>query len=167
MCAVLSMLVLFQAIGITGMAEEYDIKEYDNISFGESSLVNYPELVATYGTVSLTSDGIIDATIVLSFDSTGLIAEFYTVMSGVATVVGVKSIVISKQEWYGWKTVITSGGGEDSNKASHGHGILYSGAKAGDVYKASCVHYGTLKSNGVSYERPNETSGFTCVDPNN
>ena len=153
-----------QFFGIEVFAKEFSVKQ-EMVFEEEESVKLFPELDAMYGTILLNSDGIVGARIYLSYDSNGLLAQFSTTMSDVASVVGVKDIKISQSVWYGWKEVGSSAGGYDTEKAIYGYGVLYSGASAGQTFKASCVHYGTI--NGVSYELPNETSGFTCVDPNN
>lgn len=157
--------VITQLFGFNVMAEEYPNAKINIDPLKEGVVKSFPELDTTYETLMLSSDGIFGARIYLSYDSNGLLAEFTTTMSRTASEVGVKSIVISQEVWYGWKQVGTSSGGHDTNKASYGCGVTYSGASAGQTFKASCVHYGII--DGVTYERPNETSGFTCVDPNN
>ena len=157
------LLALFvtQMVGITVTAAECS----EEVIVAEDNLVQYPKINTTYSTLLLSADGILNGCIDLSYGSGGLSADFSTTMTKTASIVGVKDIKIYQSVWYGWKEVGSSGGGYDTNKAMYGCGVTYSGASVGQTFKASCVHYGII--DGVTYERPNETSGFTYVDPNN
>lgn len=89
--------------------------------------------------------------------SDGMLVEFYTNSSGVASVIGVTDIKIQKKVWYGWSTVATSSGGERENSISYGGNILYEDAEYGATYRVSCVHYADV--DGYE-EQDNQTENF-------
>lgn len=162
---ILSVVLSFQIMGLTVMAAENPDEKTSIVVTEDLSIREYPQIDATYGTMMISSDGFVSANIFLSYDSNGLLAQFSTAMTKQASVVGVRDIKIYQSVWYGWKEVGKSGGGYATNIEVYACGVTYTGASAGETYKASCVHYATI--DGVNYERPNETIGFTCVDPNN
>ncbi len=73
--------------------------------------------------------------------SEGLRLTFVTECSQTASVIGVKDIVIQKKVWYGWKTVATSDGAEDTNNTALACSVLYPDAEVGETYRFSCIHY--------------------------
>ena len=89
--------------------------------------------------------------------SDGMLVDFNTSCSTVASVVGVTDIKIQKKVWYGWSTVATSSGGERENSISYSGHILYEDAEYGATYRVSCVHYGDV--DGYE-EQDNQTENF-------
>ena len=77
----------------------------------------------------------------LQCHSDGMHLTFTTECSQVASVIGVKDIVIQKKVWYGWKTVATSDGAENTNSTALACSVLYPGAEVGETYRFSCIHY--------------------------
>lgn len=89
--------------------------------------------------------------------SGGMLVEFYTKVSGTASVIGVKDIVIQKKVWYGWQTVVTSVGGEKNNGSAYACTLTYTGAENGATYRISCVHYANVSGYA---ENSNITDAF-------
>lgn len=77
--------------------------------------------------------------------------------NGAATYLGVKDIKIEKKVWYGWQTVATGSGGQQSNCSIMGVQFNYANMTVGETYRISCVHYGDY--NGY-HELSNQTSAF-------
>ena len=66
---------------------------------------------------------------------------FSTDCSQMATVIGVKDIVIKQRVWYGWKTVATSDGAYVTNVNMFLGETVFSNAIKGETYRITCTHY--------------------------
>jgi len=100
---------------------------------------------------------LVNCIIAIKNSSDGMLVEFITDATEIASVLGVKDIKIQKKVWYGWKTVATSTGAESHNVGGFNCDVLYTGAELGETYRISCVHYGTVDS---YTEVENQTEGF-------
>lgn len=95
----------------------------------------------------------------VSFSSRGMLVELFVKTFGEASVVGVKDIKIQKKVWYGWSTVGTSDGGQNTDSYGYGCSVLYSGAEKGSTYRVLCTFYGD--TDGYR-ELAGETDGYVC-----
>lgn len=101
-----------------------------------------------------------EASITVTFSSSGMLVEIATSMNKTASIVGVKDIEIQQQVWYGWKTVATSSGGSSSNVNGSLCTVLYPNSVKGETYRVVCTHYGDVDG---YRELSNETSGYKCT----
>ena len=105
----------------------------------------------------------LDASISVTYEDAGMDIFILTVVDGDAAYVGVKDIVVWHKGWFGiWNEVATSSGGRLDNDSGLGCSITYPGAKVGDTYKITCVHYAEV--DGEYKELPNDTGEFKYWD---
>ncbi len=100
---------------------------------------------------------LVNCDIYVSFSEAGLHIEISTGSNGVASVLGIKDIVIMKKVWYGWKTIATGNGGEAYDCTIMGLMIDYPNVEVGETYRITCTHYGTVDE---YTEAENDTGGF-------
>ena len=101
---------------------------------------------------------LINCTILHSHSSAGLHIEINTGCgNGVASYLGVKDVKIEQKVWYGWKTIATGNGGQQSNCGIMGIQIDYANVTVGETYRISCVHYGDYDG---YHELSNNTGEF-------
>lgn len=93
----------------------------------------------------------------VSCSEAGMHIEIITGTMGMASVIGVKDIVIQQKVWYGWKTIATGSGGEDTDCTLMGLTINYPNVEVGETYRITCVHYGTVDTYS---EVQNDTGAF-------
>ena len=110
--------------------------------------------ISTYATTFNT------ATITISYDKdTGMEVLILTYVNGVASVVGVKDILIQAKSGSSWVTVATSPGGELTNVQGMGCEVTYAGAVEGVTYRVVCTHYANYEGYRELYH---ESEGFKC-----
>ncbi len=101
-----------------------------------------------------------DASITVSFSSAGMHITICTGMNGIASVVGVKNIVVErKTDWFGWQVGAGADGGEVYNATTAYCTMTYTGAVVGETYRVSCIHYGDVDG---YRELESQTSGYEC-----
>lgn len=99
-----------------------------------------------------------DASILTSKGSEGeMVIQIATYTSAIASVVGVKDVVVYKKSFLKWTEVATSSGGETYNAYGLTCVMRYYGAEEGKTYKISCTHYANVDG---YREYPNETGDF-------
>lgn len=98
-----------------------------------------------------------DCDITMAFRTEGLVMTFSTACVGTASVIGVKDIKVQQKMWYGWKTVLTSDGGENKNENIFSGDLTYSEAVKGKTYRVLCTHYANVD---VYEEFENDTGAF-------
>ena len=99
-----------------------------------------------------------NCSILRSHSSAGLHIEISTgCANGVASYLGVKDVKIEQKVWYGWKTIATGSGGQQSNCGIMGISIDYPNVTVGETYRISCTHYGYYDE---YVELSNQTSEF-------
>ena len=122
----------------------------------DTQVVSYTQLpeVVPYATTFA------DASITVSFSSAGMHITICTGMNDIASVVGIKDIVVERKSgWFSWETVAVASGGEDYNVTSVACSMTYTGAVVGETYRVSCVHYGDVDG---YRELESQTSGYKC-----
>ena len=101
---------------------------------------------------------LVNCEILFSKNASGLHVEITTGCgNGMASYLGVKDIKIEKKVWYGWQTIATAAGAQQSNCSIMGLQFDYANVTAGETYRISCVHYGDY--NGY-HEVSGQTSAF-------
>ena len=98
-----------------------------------------------------------NCSIIYSCSERGLVVDFITSASQVASVIGVKDIELEIKHWYGWSCFYRSPGCENEDSDSIGCTLTYKNAKVGATYRISCVHYADVDG---YVEVENETDGF-------
>lgn len=98
-----------------------------------------------------------DCDITMAFRTEGLVMTFSTACVGTASVIGVKDIKVQQKMWYGWKTVLTSDGGENQNENIFSGDLTYEEAVKGKTYRVLCTHYANVD---VYEEFENDTGAF-------
>ena len=102
----------------------------------------------------------VDCEITMAFTLKGLEMSFTTLSVEVSSVIGVKDIKVQQKMWYGWKTVMTSNGGENQNEDIFVGELIYPDAVNGKTYRVLCTHY----ANYDFYEEVvNDTGAFKFV----
>lgn len=100
------------------------------------------------------------ATITISYHSdSGMQVLILTYVNGVASVVGVKDILIQAKSGSNWVTVATSAGGELTNVQGMGCEVTYAGAVEGVTYRVVCTHYADYEGYRELYH---ESEGLEC-----
>lgn len=77
-------------------------------------------------------------------DSGEMLISIMTGTSKLASVIGVKDIVVYKKSFLRWTEVATSSGGETYNSYSMACENHFYGAVEGETYKISCTHYANV-----------------------
>ncbi len=157
LCAVLMASVLF--VGMEGLfIEAYaaeDGSSTSKVDVIEATLMEMPQDVRVNPN---TRTVLASCTITYGMSSSGLHVEITTACAnGSASSLGVKDVKIQKKVWWGWDTIATSSGGQDTNCHEVGIQFDYAGVEVGQTYRISCVHYGTYD---VYTDLYNETSAF-------
>ncbi len=126
-----------------------------NVDLLEAELMDISELKPS---VNNAKTALTDCTISFSKNSSGLHIEIKTGCgNGMASYLGVKDVKIEKKVWYGWQTIATGSGGQQSNCSIMGISIDYPNVTAGETYRISCVHYGDYDG---YHELANNTGAF-------
>ena len=101
---------------------------------------------------------LVNCEIIMAFRADeGLSMTFTTSCAGEAKVIGVKDIKVQQKMWYGWKTVMTSDGGEVYNHGLFGADLVYPDAIKDKTYRVICTHYADVDG----YEEVvNDTGAF-------
>ena len=100
------------------------------------------------------------ASIAISYYSdSGMVVLILTYVNGVASVVGVKDILIQAKSGSNWVTVATSAGGEVTNAQGMGCEVTYAGAIEGVTYRVVCTHYADYEGYRELYH---ESVGMEC-----
>lgn len=102
----------------------------------------------------------VDCEITMAFTLKGLEMSFTTLSVEVSSVIGVKDIKVQQKMWYGWKTVMTSNGGENQNEDIFVGELIYPDAVNGKTYRVICTHYANYD---VYEEVENDTGAFKFV----
>lgn len=102
----------------------------------------------------------LDCEITMAFTLNGLEMSFTTLSVEESTVIGVKDIKVQQKMWYGWKTVMTSAGGENQNENMFMGELTYPDAVNGKTYRVTCVHYANYD---VYEEVENDTGAFKFI----
>lgn len=102
----------------------------------------------------------VDCEITMAFTLKGLEMSFTTLSVEVSSVIGVKDIKVQQKMWYGWKTVMTSNGGENQNEDIFVGELIYPDAVNGKTYRVLCTHYANYD---VYEEVVNDTGAFKFV----
>lgn len=102
----------------------------------------------------------VDCEITMAFTLKGLEMSFTTLSVEVSSVIGVKDIKVQQKMWYGWKTVMTSNGGENQNEDIFVGELIYPDAVNGKTYRVICTHYANYD---VYEEVVNDTGAFKFV----
>ena len=98
-----------------------------------------------------------DCEIIMACTMEGLEMTFTTLCVDVASVIGVKDIKVQQKMWYGWKTVMTSDGGEVYDRALFAADLVYPDAIKDKTYRVIATHYGDVDG----YEEVvNDTGAF-------
>ena len=101
-----------------------------------------------------------DATVDVSFSSSGMSITISTSMTKIASLVGVKDIEIQLKNGSDWVTVATSTGGELYNTSGCAVALTYTGAIYGEYYRVVCTHYGDVDGYRELYH---ETGSMRCI----
>ena len=101
-----------------------------------------------------------DATVDVSFSSSGMSITISTSMTKIASLVGVKDIEIQLKNGSDWVTVATSTGGELYNTSGCTVALTYTGAIYGEYYRVVCTHYGDVDGYRELYH---ETGSMRCI----
>lgn len=126
---------------LTGIPGVTQVKAYaaecDTVESLEAVVLKATEANVVKQTRTMMTNCIIS----VSCSEEGLHMDIITGTVGVASVLGIKDVVVKKKVWYGWKTVAISSGAEDYNQTSFGISLTYSDAEYGETYRITCVHY--------------------------
>ena len=109
--------------------------------------------------VPFISTSISRASIMVQYSSKGMTVEISTSLSFSGAYVGVKDIKIQRKTWFGWETVATSEGGQNTDTSASSFNILYAGAQIGETYRVTCTHYGYVT---MYIEHKNQSDGYLC-----
>lgn len=97
-----------------------------------------------------------DCTVEFSSYADGLYVHVGTCASQIASVVGVKDIVLERKTLLGWHPVASCAGGEAYNTTYYGGGFTYEAAKYNQTFRVTCTHYGTVDSPAEVYHETGE-----------
>ena len=139
-----------------------------NVAFAAESLevtevVNLEAVVQEYTpniNSAVRSTTFADATVDVSFSSSGMSITITTSMVGIASVVGVKDIEIQLKNGDDWVTVATATGGELYDVMGCAVTCTYTGAVYGKYSRVVCTHYGDVDGYRELYH---ETAAMKCV----
>lgn len=149
------LLALFFAV--SAPAQAVQAEEYNNENTTLTVVVaNKTQEYDSFGVQPLTT--LFDCEIIMAFRADeGLSMTFTTSCAGAAKVIGVKDIKVQQKMWYGWKTVMTSDGGEVYDRALFAADLVYPDAIKDKTYRVICTHYADLDG----YEEVvNDTGAF-------
>mgnify|MGYP006891350879 FL=1 len=152
--AFMTMVFAIGTLNIKAKAQE--IADYNEAT--TSVVVKNEGFGNDYGAQPLTT--MFDCENILAFTLEGLEMTFTTSCVDVASVIGVKDIKVQQKMWYGWKTVMTSNGGENYNQEVFGGDLTYPDAVNGKTYRVICTHYANYD---VYEEVENDTGAFKFV----
>ncbi len=140
------------------LAAEELITVNPNVEVIEGTLLEQNEprrpMIVPFSTTSMSR-----ASIIVAFSNKGMAIEINTSLNASGAYVGVKDIKIQKKVWYGWDTVATSEGGQNTNTSASALNLLYTGAVKGETYRVTCTHYGYYTK---YIEIKNESDGYLC-----
>ncbi|MBQ4259003.1 MAG: hypothetical protein IJB84_01905 [Lachnospiraceae bacterium] len=156
LCAMMAACVLFAGADSMMMkAQAAELGVAGNVDVLESELI---DMTGIKPTINGAKTALVNCTISFSKSSSGLHIEITTGCgNGVASYLGIKDVKIEQKVWYGWKTIATGSGGQQSNCSIMGISIDYPNVTAGETYRISCVHYGNYDG---YHELSNQTSEF-------
>lgn len=141
---------------VSAPAQEVQAEEYNENTTLTVVVANKTQEYASFGVQPLTT--LFDCEIIMAFRADeGLSMTFTTSCAGAAKVIGVKDIKVQQKMWYGWKTVMTSDGGEVYDRALFAADLVYPDAIKDKTYRVICTHYADLDG----YEEVvNDTGAF-------
>ena len=156
LCATLAVGLLLGGVDVLSMdVYAAEISETKNVDVIEVEVMDLSDFKPS---INNTRTALNDCTILFTKSSAGLHVEITTgCANGTASYLGVKDIKIEQKVWYGWKTVATSSGAQQSNCSITGLQFNYANVTVGETYRISCVHYGDYDG---YHELSNQTSGF-------
>ncbi len=148
------LLALFFAV--SAPAQEVQAEEYNENTTLTVVVANKTQEYTSFGVRPLTT--LFDCEIIMAFRADeGLSMTFTTSCAGAAKVIGVKDIKVQQKMWYGWKTVMTSDGGEVYDRALFAADLVYPDAIKDKTYRVIATHYGDVDG----YEEVvNDTGAF-------
>ena len=148
--------VLFAGTDVMSMkVQAAELGAASNVDILESELIDMTGVKPVTNNVRT---ALVNCTISLSKSSAGLHIEIKTGCgNGMASYLGVKDVKIEQKVWYGWRTIATGSGGQQSNCSIMGISIDYPNVTAGETYRISCVHYGDYDG---YHELSNNTGEF-------
>ena len=152
LAAMLIAILAMPTVGLKTHAEELTDSNIPNVNVTNKE-VEYNSTVQPLTTM-------VDCEITMAFTLNGLEMTFTTSCVDVASVIGVKDIKVQQKMWYGWKTVMTSNGGENYNQEVFGGDLTYPDAVNGKTYRVICTHYANYD---VYEEVENNTGAFKFV----
>ena len=136
-CYILVSCALMSAISMNCYAaEEQPEIEVMTVEITSNVSVPYAQTRATVFT---------EASITADKGSSGeMVISIVTETSKLASVIGVKDIVVYKKSFLRWTEVAVATGGESYNAYSSNCEARYYGAEDGETYKISCTHYANV-----------------------
>lgn len=148
------LLALFFAV--SAPAQEVRAEEYNENTIHTVIVASETQEHDPFGVQPVTT--LVNCEIIMAFRADeGLSMTFTTSCAGEAKVIGVKDIKVQQKMWYGWKTVMTSDGGEVYNHGLFGADLVYPDAIKDKTYRVICTHYADVDG----YEEVvNDTGAF-------
>lgn len=148
------LLALLFAVSVP--AQEVWAEEYNENTTHTFIVASATQEYDSFGVQPVTT--LVNCEIIMAFRADeGLSMTFTTSCAGEAKVIGVKDIKVQQKMWYGWKTVMTSDGGEVYNHGLFGADLVYPDAIKDKTYRVICTHYADVDG----YEEVvNDTGAF-------
>lgn len=148
------LLALFFAV--SAPAQEVRAEEYNENTTHTFIVASETQEYDSFGVQPVTT--LVNCEIIMAFRADeGLSMTFTTSCAGEAKVIGVKDIKVQQKMWYGWKTVMTSDGGEVYNHGLFGADLVYPDAIKDKTYRVIATHYADVDG----YEEVvNDTGAF-------
>ena len=148
------LLALFFAV--SAPAQEVRAEEYNENTTHTFIVASEAQEYDSFGVQPVTT--LVNCEIIMAFRADeGLSMTFTTSCAGEAKVIGVKDIKVQQKMWYGWKTVMTSDGGEVYNHGLFGADLVYPDAIKDKTYRVIATHYADVDG----YEEVvNDTGAF-------
>ena len=156
--AIAILMTMIFAIPTSGLKVHAEESLNEKISNVDMTVANKEVEYHSFGVQPLTT--LFDCEIILAFTGNGLEMTFSTSAAEKSSVIGVKDIKVQQKMWYGWKTVMTSDGGESQNADMFGGDLTYPDAVNGKTYRVTCVHYANYD---VYEEVKNDTGAFKFI----
>jgi len=141
---------------VNAPAQEARAEEYNENTIHSVIVASETQEYDPFGVQPVTT--LVNCEIIMAFRADeGLSMTFTTSCAGEAKVIGVKDIKVQQKMWYGWKTVMTSDGGEVYNHGLFGADLVYPDAIKDKTYRVICTHYADVDG----YEEVvNDTGAF-------
>ncbi len=157
LCTILAMGLLLGGVN-TYTVQVYAAEEVGATKNVDVLDVELMDLSGVKPSVNNTRTALTGCEILFSKNSSGLHIEITTgCANGMASYLGVKDIKIEKKVWYGWQTIATAAGAQQSNCSIMGLQFDYANVTAGETYRITCVHYGDYDG---YHELANNTGAF-------